>query len=153
MAGRKKMATPPGPLQLPVPTRLFAEGAADAVQSEAMRRVEAGLLQLAEHLSAPLGMDRRRFLQRSCGMAAAFLALNAVFGPIFAVAPAEAADPETAAERENLKLGDLLQPIRVALTGSTVSEPVNELLEVVGRPAALARLGAAGQASQLIADS
>jgi glutamyl-tRNA synthetase len=39
-----------------------------------------------------------------------------------------------------MKLGDLLQPIRVALTGSTVSEPVNELLEVVGRAASLARL-------------
>jgi glutamyl-tRNA synthetase len=39
-----------------------------------------------------------------------------------------------------MKLGDLLQPIRVALTGSTVSEPVNELLAVVGRSSALARL-------------
>jgi glutamyl-tRNA synthetase len=46
-------------------------------------------------------------------------------------------------EREQLKLGDLLQPIRVALTGSTVSEPVNELLEVVGRTAALSRLAQA----------
>jgi glutamyl/glutaminyl-tRNA synthetase len=35
-----------------------------------------------------------------------------------------------------------MQPIRVALTGSTVSEPVNELLVVVGRAAALERLGA-----------
>jgi glutamyl-tRNA synthetase len=43
-------------------------------------------------------------------------------------------------ETEGMKLGDLLQPIRVALTGSTVSEPVNELLEVVGRAASLARL-------------
>ena len=45
-----------------------------------------------------------------------------------------------AIEREGLKLGDLLQPIRVAITGSTVSEPVNELLEVVGKPEALERL-------------
>jgi glutamyl-tRNA synthetase len=43
-------------------------------------------------------------------------------------------------EAEGMKLGDLLQPIRVALTGSTVSEPVNELLAVIGREAALARL-------------
>ncbi|HEV8599342.1 MAG TPA: glutamate--tRNA ligase [Gemmatimonadales bacterium] len=48
-------------------------------------------------------------------------------------------------EKEGLKLGDLLQPIRVALTGSTVSEPVNELLEVVGRSSALARLTAAAR--------
>jgi glutamyl/glutaminyl-tRNA synthetase len=33
-----------------------------------------------------------------------------------------------------------MQPIRVALTGSTVSEPVNELLEVVGAEASLARM-------------
>jgi glutamyl-tRNA synthetase len=45
-----------------------------------------------------------------------------------------------AAEAKGLKLGDALQPIRVVLTGSTVSEPVNELLAVVGRDESLARL-------------
>ena len=44
------------------------------------------------------------------------------------------------AESNGLKLGDAMQPIRVALTGSTVSEPVNELLEVVGPERSLARL-------------
>jgi glutamyl-tRNA synthetase len=39
-----------------------------------------------------------------------------------------------------MKLGDLLQPIRVALTGSTVSEPVNELVAVIGREKVLERL-------------
>src|SRR5690606_37736495 len=48
----------------------------------------------------------------------------------------------SAAEREGLKLGDLMQPIRVALTGGTVSEPVHELLAVVGRDESLRRLGA-----------
>ncbi len=42
-----------------------------------------------------------------------------------------------AAETHGLKLGDALQPIRVALTGSTVSEPVNELLAVVDRATAI----------------
>ena len=37
------------------------------------------------------------------------------------------------AEAYGLKLGDAMQPVRVALTGSTVSEPVNELLAVVDR--------------------
>jgi glutamyl-tRNA synthetase len=45
-----------------------------------------------------------------------------------------------AAEADALKLGDLLQPVRVVLTGSTVSEPVNELLAVVGRDESLRRL-------------
>jgi glutamyl-tRNA synthetase len=44
------------------------------------------------------------------------------------------------AESHGLKLGDAMQPIRVALTGSTVSEPVNELLEVVGPERSLARI-------------
>lgn len=48
---------------------------------------------------------------------------------------------KAAAEREGLKLGDLMQPIRVALTGGTVSEPVHELLAVVGRDESLRRLG------------
>jgi glutamyl-tRNA synthetase len=47
---------------------------------------------------------------------------------------------KTVAETNGLKLGDAMQPIRVALTGSTVSEPVNELLEVVGRERSLARM-------------
>ena len=41
---------------------------------------------------------------------------------------------------KGVKLGDLMQPVRVALTGSTVSEPVNELLVVVGREESLSRL-------------
>lgn len=44
------------------------------------------------------------------------------------------------AESEQLKLGDVMQPIRVMLTGGTVSEPVHELLAVVGREEALKRL-------------
>ncbi|MGH7581158.1 MAG: glutamate--tRNA ligase [Gemmatimonadales bacterium] len=52
------------------------------------------------------------------------------------------------AEAGGLKLGDAMQPIRVALTGSTVSEPVNELLEVVGPDRSLARIReVAGRAS------
>ena len=46
------------------------------------------------------------------------------------------------AEAAGIKLGDLMQPIRVALTGDTVSEPVNELLVAVGKTVSLARLAA-----------
>ncbi len=44
------------------------------------------------------------------------------------------------AEAAGIKLGDAMQPIRVALTGDTVSEPVNELVAVVGKATVLARL-------------
>jgi glutamyl-tRNA synthetase len=45
------------------------------------------------------------------------------------------------ADSNGLKAGDVMQPVRIALTGSTVSEPVNELLHVIGKEAALERLG------------
>ena len=57
------------------------------------------------------------------------------------------------AEAHSLKLGDAMQPVRVALTGSTVSEPVNELLAVVARPTALARLREVAVASDARGDA
>lgn len=44
------------------------------------------------------------------------------------------------AEETGVKLGDIMQPIRAILTGTTVSEPVNELLVVIGRETALHHL-------------
>jgi len=46
----------------------------------------------------------------------------------------------TLAEQQGVAAGKVFQPIRIALTGGTVSEPVNELLYVVGRDASLTRL-------------
>jgi glutamyl-tRNA synthetase len=47
------------------------------------------------------------------------------------------------AEQKAVPAGKVFQPIRIALTGGTVSEPVHELLYVVGKDAALKRLDAA----------
>ncbi len=47
------------------------------------------------------------------------------------------------AATQGVAAGKIFQPIRIALTGGTVSEPVNELLYVVGKDAALKRLRAA----------
>jgi glutamyl-tRNA synthetase len=44
------------------------------------------------------------------------------------------------AESLDVGAGKVFQPIRVALTGTTVSEPVNVLLDVVGREESLARI-------------
>ena len=44
------------------------------------------------------------------------------------------------ADSLNVGAGKVFQPIRVALTGTTVSEPVNVLLDVVGREESLARI-------------
>ena len=47
------------------------------------------------------------------------------------------------AEKRGVAAGKIFQPIRIALTGGTVSEPVNELLYVIGKENALTRLAAA----------
>src|SRR6266702_90424 len=44
------------------------------------------------------------------------------------------------AEQRGVAAGKIFQPIRIALTGGTVSEPVNELLYVVGKDASVKRL-------------
>jgi len=45
------------------------------------------------------------------------------------------------AESNNLKLGGVAQPLRVALTGRTTSPGIFEVLAVLGREECLARLG------------
>jgi len=44
------------------------------------------------------------------------------------------------AEAENLKLGKLAQPLRAALTGSTVSPPIFEVMQLLGREESLGRI-------------
>src|SRR5205809_7997654 len=44
------------------------------------------------------------------------------------------------AEQRGVAAGKIFQPIRIALTGGTVSEPVDALLYVVGKEATLRRL-------------
>ncbi|HWH03252.1 MAG TPA: glutamate--tRNA ligase [Gemmatimonadales bacterium] len=49
------------------------------------------------------------------------------------------------AEKRGVPAGKIFQPIRIALTGGTVSEPVNELLFVIGKENALKRLETASK--------
>jgi uncharacterized protein len=86
----------------PIPTQIVSNGEyTPAPQTEQQRRVEARFKELADTYGHRLGMDRRQFLKTSCGMAAAFLAMNQVFGPIFDVTEAEAAEPERAHARSD----------------------------------------------------
>jgi glutamyl-tRNA synthetase len=47
------------------------------------------------------------------------------------------------AERENVKLGDLLMPLRVALTGSRISPPLFASIRLLGEKRCLTRIDAA----------
>lgn len=45
-------------------------------------------------------------------------------------------------EKTGLKLGKIAQPVRVALTGKTASPGIFEIIEILGKDAALSRLKA-----------
>lgn len=84
----------------PVPTQVVSNGEFNPLaQTPDQRRVEGCIVDLADTYGQKMGMDRREFLRTASGMAAAFVAMNQVYGPIFDVAEAEAADPAAAAER------------------------------------------------------
>jgi predicted TIM-barrel fold metal-dependent hydrolase len=84
----------------PVPTQMITNCEFNPLpQTEAQRKVEGRLKDLADTTGRKLGLDRRRFLRTGCGMAAAFVAMNDVYGPLFKVDAAEAAEPDAAAAR------------------------------------------------------
>ena len=52
------------------------------------------------------------------------------------------------AEAEGLSLGKVAQPIRIALTGRTISPGVFDMMDVLGRDESLARLGDCAKTAQ-----
>jgi hypothetical protein len=79
----------------PVPTRIISNGEFNPLpQTPQQRRFEARPKELADGAAKKLGLSRRNFLRTSGGMAAAFVALNDVFGRVYEVTPAEACEPE-----------------------------------------------------------
>jgi len=84
----------------PVPMQGISNGEFNPLpQTPQQKQVEATLKDLADRHAKKQGLSRRAFLQTSAGMAAAFVAMNEVFGPIFNVSDAEAATPEMADAR------------------------------------------------------
>jgi hypothetical protein len=84
----------------PVPTQIVSNGEYNPMpQTEAQRRVEGLIKELGDQYASHQGVERRQFLRSASGMAVAFLAMNKVFGPIWDVSEAEAADKDLADER------------------------------------------------------
>src|ERR671934_874040 len=80
----------------PIPTQIVSNGEyLPPPQSETQKRVEQRIMELADANSKKLGLSRRQFMQTSCGMAAAFLAMQEIYGGnVFQVDEAEAHEPE-----------------------------------------------------------
>jgi predicted TIM-barrel fold metal-dependent hydrolase len=84
----------------PIPTQVISNGEFNPPpQTREQRVVEARVTALADELAPRHGMTRRGFLASSAGMAAAFIAMNEVFGPLFEVTRAEAQVPGAADAR------------------------------------------------------
>jgi glutamyl-tRNA synthetase len=157
MNGQYLSATPGTALVAPVRRQLERMGLVPPGNDrlvpviEATRARSRTVLQLAAQVAIRLDASRvtrdEKAEKLAAKMGPAFTESLAVARETLAAVPADRWAPEhlehtlrRAAEDRGMKPGDLMQPIRVALTGTTVSEPVNELLVVVGREESLARL-------------
>ncbi len=109
----------------PVPTRMVSNGEyMPILQTEKQKRVEARIEELADSAAKKLGVSRRKFLVSTGGMAAAFLAMNEVFGRFFNVSPIEMFEPAayaaTGVPRNLFVFDDQTHMVRSSMLGPTV---------------------------------
>ncbi len=84
----------------PVPTQIVSnEEFIPRPQNEAQKRVEHRIGELAAEKSKKLGLDRRRFMATSMGLATCWMAMNEVYGKAFEVEEAETMEPAAAGEK------------------------------------------------------
>ena len=81
---------------IPIPTQIVSNGEyLPPTQSETQKRVERRIFELADTNAKRLGLSRRQFMATGCGMTAAFVAMNEIYGSkVFMVDAAEAHEPE-----------------------------------------------------------
>src|SRR5437667_11351280 len=94
----------------PIPTQIVSNGEyLPPLQSAMQKRVEQRILELADLNGKRLGLSRRQFMRTSCGMAAAFLAMNEIYGGnVFQVGEAEAHEPELMMARAQRLAGQFI---------------------------------------------
>ena len=143
---------------LPIITPLLADlgtstddGARIGRCIDAVKERSRTTLQLAEQVAVRLDRARitrdakaQKYVEKDApGYAAAVAAVRDLLGGLPAERwTADGLEDELRALAEGMGVGagKVMQPVRIALTGSTVSEPVNVLLTVIGRDETLARL-------------
>src|SRR3989440_11756705 len=105
----------------PIPTQVVTNGEYFPMpQTPEQRLVEARIAEPAGGASRRLGMSRRRFLASSGGMAAAFIAMNEVFGRFFDIDPLElmgSAHAQGGVPRDLFVFDDQLHMIRQSMNG------------------------------------
>ena len=97
------------PVECPVPTQVVSSGEClPPAQTRRQARVEWLLQRDADLHAGRQGIARSRYLRSQSGMAAAFLAMNQVYGEVYDVAPVEAADRDAAEERRDATRGQFI---------------------------------------------
>lgn len=87
-------------IHLPVPTRIISnEEFVPPPQTIEQLQVEHRLIRLADRSAKKLNVSRRQFLATTGGMAAAFMAMNSVFGHFFDVEASELFEPLATEEK------------------------------------------------------
>src|SRR5262252_7120472 len=136
---------------LPIPTRpVSSDEFMPAPQSPRQKQLEARVQQLGTELAKKQGLSRRRFFQTPAGMAAAFLAMNETFGPLFGVSRAEAATPEQANERSAQLAGQFIMDMHTHFL-----RPGTKIMGFVAQRNAVGKAGwnpALGEREQTIDD-
>jgi predicted TIM-barrel fold metal-dependent hydrolase len=108
----------------PIPTQIVSNGEFNPLpQTREQQQVEARIKELADELSPQHGLSRRQFLASSAGMAAAFLAMNEVFGPLFDVSRAEAQTPGVAAQRAGALSGQFIVDAQTHFVRDDFNQP------------------------------
>jgi uncharacterized protein len=84
----------------PIPTQsVSSDEFSPRPQTPKQREFESRVKALGTALAKHQGVSRRRFFQGAAGMAAAFVAMNDTFGPLYMVSRAEAQTPDMANAR------------------------------------------------------
>ena len=87
-------------VETPIPTQIVSSGECyPPPQSRRQAQVEALMGEGAESYARRLGVHCHHYLRSPSGMAAAFLAMNQVYGELFQVDTTEAEDPAAARQR------------------------------------------------------
>ena len=119
----------------PVPTQVVSSDEYyPSPQSPAQRQVEARVVEIADTEARRRGITRRRFFQTASGMAAAFVAMNEVYGRLFDASRAEAADSDAAVARAKALAGQFVMDTHTHfLRDDTRLEGFVRQREAVGR--------------------
>src|SRR5712692_8997143 len=114
-----------GDFPTPVPTRVVSNGEyMPPPQSPNQKKVDARLKELADSAAKKLGVSRRQFLGSTGGTAAAFIAMNDVFGRFCKVDKEEMFEPaahaQNAPPKDLFVVDDQLHFVRGSQQGPTV---------------------------------